>query len=348
MNKEKIPHYFLQALLAVLFVVVLVIFFPYINAFILGGTFAVIFYPMYKKFLSMLKGRKSASSLLTVFFSTFFVVGPVFFLVFLIFQKTQDLFLTIKEKPPEFLENITENALGSLGQFFPGAEVDIEEYAQQGFAWVSENIGPIFTGATEFFITLFLAMLVFYYLLKDGAKLKSIIVDISPLAREYTERIFNKIILTINSIFMGSLVIGVIQGILTGLGFFVLGVPDPILWGGVTAMLSILPIVGPIFVIAPASLYLFFINETFAAVALLIWGLVLVGSIDNILRPKLIERRGVALHPLLVLLSIIGGINLFGVSGLILGPVLLSFLMSVLEVYKNERESFRLQHSDTA
>ncbi len=181
-------------------------------------------------------------------------------------------------------------------------------------------------------MSFFLFLFTFYYLLKDAQKLKRISLAASPLSGEENEAILNKLELAINSVVRGNLAIALIQGILASIGLTIFGVPNPVLWGMVAAITSLIPTVGTSLVILPAILYLFLNNQIFQAAGLAIWGMVVVGLIDNFLGPKLVGR-GMKLHPLLVLLSVLGGAVLFGPIGFLLGPLVLSLFFALFNIY---------------
>ena len=131
-----------------------------------------------------------------------------------------------------------------------------------------------------------------------------------------------------------------IQGILTAVGFTFFGIPNATLWGSVAAITALIPGIGTALVLLPAILYLYFSGETLFAVGLLLWGMTAVGLVDNFLGPKLVER-GMRLHPFLILLSVLGGVGFFGPLGFLLGPLVLSLLFALIEIYfaiKKEHE----------
>ena len=177
-----------------------------------------------------------------------------------------------------------------------------------------------------------LTLFTLYYLLKDGAKFREKIMEFSPLKKSEDEKIFEKVKGTVTSIVRGSLVVGVIQGIMTGLGFLIFGVPNPALWGSVAIFAAIIPGVGTALVNIPAVLFLAISGSGTNAFLLLLWSMSAVGLIDNFLRPYLIGRDA-KLHPFLVLLSVLGGIHVFGPVGFLVGPLFLSFLLALLEIY---------------
>ncbi len=180
------------------------------------------------------------------------------------------------------------------------------------------------------------------YLFKDGSKMKKAIVIFSPLRDIHDEAIISKLALAVKSVIGGNVVVAIVQGILTAVGFMMFGVPNAGLWGSVAAIASLVPTVGTSLVVVPAVLYLFFSGNILFAVGLAIWGFTAVGLIDNYLGPKL-ASRGMKIHPLLVLLSVLGGIALFGPLGFILGPLILSLFGALTEIYlviRKEHEGF--------
>ena len=171
-----------------------------------------------------------------------------------------------------------------------------------------------------------------YYLLKDGQKLKRAAIEYSPLANIDDEMILKKLELAIGSVIKGNFTIAFIQGILAFIGFTIFGVPNAILWGAAAAVAALIPSVGTALVLLPAVALLFLSGQLFPAVGLLLWGMLAVGLIDNFLGPKLIGR-GMKLHPLLVLFSVLGGLVFFGPVGFLLGPIILSLLFALLHIY---------------
>ena len=181
-------------------------------------------------------------------------------------------------------------------------------------------------------VSVFVFLIALYCLFKDGDKLKENIISLSPLRDSHDETIFNKIIIAINSVIKGSLSVAIIQGILTSIGFAIFGVPNFILWGSIAAISALIPGIGTAMVILPAIFYLYFIGETFFAIGLLVWGIIAVGLVDNLLGPKLVGK-GVKLHSFIILLSILGGIIFFGPLGFLLGPLVVTVLFVLSEVY---------------
>jgi len=174
-----------------------------------------------------------------------------------------------------------------------------------------------------------------FYLLKDGAKWKDGLMNILPLSNENTNEILATLKKSINRIFKGSFIIAIAQGILAWIGFTIFGVPNAIIWAVVASIASFVPTVGTSVVSVPAILFLFFTGMQWQALGLLIWSAVIIGTIDNILNPYIISKD-TDMPSLFILFSILGGVSLIGPLGIIIGPLILSFLYSLVAIYKKE------------
>jgi predicted PurR-regulated permease PerM len=147
----------------------------------------------------------------------------------------------------------------------------------------------------------------------------------------------------------GVIVISAIQGFLGGLAFAVLRIPSPLLWGVVMFLLSMIPMAGAAIVWGPAALYLFFTGHWIKAILLVIWGGGVIGMIDNVLRPRLVGER-TKLHELLIFFSVLGGLQVFGVLGLVVGPVVFAIALALLEIFRQseaQREAERIAAATT-
>ena len=189
-----------------------------------------------------------------------------------------------------------------------------------------------FSGTAAFFLNLFVMLYAMFFFLISGRAVLDKLLSYSPLAPEEDERLVGRFSSVARATLKGSVVIGILQGALGGLGFAVAGIAGPAFWATVMAVLSIFPGVGSAAVWIPAVLYLFAQGETLAAVLLLVWCAGVVGTIDNVLRPKLVGRDA-ELPDLLIFLSTLGGLLLFGGVGFIVGPIIASLFLVVWEIY---------------
>ncbi len=336
MNHQKSELYFLLILLAGIFVLAFFIFKPFLYALILAIVFATVFEPLHKKMLAMTREKMGLAALLATVSVLVVVVVPLAFLGIQIFQEATQLYSSlVSNVGADGLSRGVSDTIQSLTRFSPvpiETSFGVNQYLKQGLSWLLQHLGPLFANIAQAMLGVFIFLVALYYLFKDGHKLKAAVVALSPLQDIHDETIFNKLSLAINSVIKGSLAVALIQGILTAVGFAIFGVPNAALWGSIAAITALIPGIGTALVLLPAILYLYFSGATLSAGGLLLWGVTVVGLVDNFLGPKLVER-GMRLHPFLILLSILGGIGFFGPLGFLLGPLVLSLLFAFLEIY---------------
>lgn len=307
---------------------------PYLSALFLAAVFTIAFHPLYAKLLALTGGRAGFSAILTVLALVLIIIIPVFFFGFFIFRDAQDFYRGLSNGGFDrgIIFAWTEYLQNFVRQFSPGFSLDIIGYFRQVFGLFVQNLGSLFGKVFTVLLQLLLVLLGVFYFLRDGKKFSAHLIFLSPLSDNYDQTILTKFETAVNSVVKGALAIAFIQGVLSGIGFALFGVPSPMLWGAVAAIAALIPGIGTALVIAPAIVYLFFFSSSFSALGLLIWGTVAVGLIDNILAPLLIERS-LKIHPFLILLSVLGGLALFGPVGFLAGPVTLALLFSLFDIY---------------
>lgn len=341
MSNSKLQLPFILILLGGVFLLSFFILRPFLAPLALAIVFAVTLQPLYKKILKALRNSEALAALLTLILGTLCILVPVMFLSTQIAgeavqlynttisgQDKQNLLITVIKS----VGQTSENFIPGTGTFFIELSGNLDTYIQQGLEWIISHLGLALSGVSSFLLSLFIFFISFYYLLRDGNRLKKAIIKLSPLEDKEDEIVFKRLENAINSVIKGSLLIAIIQGILTTIGFTIFGIPNSILWGTITVIAALIPGIGTTLVILPAVVYLFIIGNNLHAVGLILWGMLAVGLIDNILGPKLVGRN-LEIHPLFILLSVLGGIAFFGPLGVFLGPLTMSSLFAVLSVY---------------
>ncbi len=338
MNERKSQLYFLLATLAGTFILVFFIFRPFLYALALAMVFAIVFQPVYKKIVGFTRGRRGLSALATILIVVALIFTPIIFLGIQIFQEAQQLYSSLAEDGGKnAVLNIFNGLLNSFQKYFPATQefsLNIDQYLKQGLSWLLQHLGSVFGSFAKMAVSSFLFLIALYYLLKDGQKFKAAIIALSPLSDADDEAIFQKLRMAIGSVMKGNLLIALIQGVLTSVGFAIFGIHNAVLWGSVAAIAAFIPGIGTALVLTPAILFLFFKGEVFSGVGLIVWGVGAVGLVDNFLGPKLVGR-GMQLHPLIILLSVLGGIGFFGPIGFLLGPLTVSLLFALLSIYSS-------------
>src|SRR3989344_1435064 len=336
MKHYKSELYFLLALLLGVMVLSFLIFKPFLYVTLLAIFIATVFYPFYLRMLAWVRGNRGLASLFTIFIIVVILIIPLIFLATQILQEATQLYqYLLSDEGVVAFSTSMDKVIDIMGGVMPipaGSSLDAHYYIKQGLDWLLPRLSTFLSDIALMVMNAFIFLIALYYLFKDGPKLKKTIVRLSPLQDVHDEEIFNKLTLATNSVIKGNLIIVLIQGAMAALGFFLFGVPSPVLWGAVAAVAAVIPGFGTALVVAPAIIYLLFNGETSSAIGLFIWGLTAVGLVDNILGPKLVER-GMKIHPFLILLSILGGLALFGPLGFLFGPLVLSLFFALSEIY---------------
>jgi predicted PurR-regulated permease PerM len=342
---SKISSYFFFILLLGAAVASVVIFLPFLTPIILGVAASVVAYPIYLKLTKMFGSgtgwKANLAAFLTIFLIIVIIIVPLFFLISRIYVEVQSLYTMLTDESDrsiviDRLNAISQSISASLFHLVPAYTFDslnVTEYMKSFLIWIFGNLDRIFTGLATVAIYMFVFVLSMFYFIRDGATIKRKFISWSPLLDKYDEYITETLKKAILSVFGGTIVVSAIQGILTGLGFFIFGIPTPVVWGAAAALAAFVPGIGTSLVLIPGVLYLIIIGHYYYALGLVIWGIFAVGLIDNILGPHLINK-GVNVHPFLILISVLGGLSTFGPIGLILGPLVMAFLFALLEVYR--------------
>lgn len=333
MHRTHIQTTFFFALLIGVMFLAFVIFLPYLTTLSIAATFAVVMYPLHKRITRAVRGYEGLSAFITIFITVLLILIPLSFIGTQVVIESQHLYQRIIENQVSLTATVTQLLENTVGRYAPQLSIDVSRYAGIGLGWIAGKIGPIFAGTASTLLHLFLGLISFYYFLRDGKKFLAAGVDLSPLSDGEDAKIIGRLEMAINSIIRGTLTIALIQGILTGIGLTIFGVPSPTLWGSMASVGALVPGVGTGIVFLPAVLFLFITGKTAAGIGLMIWGIVAVGLVDNFLGPILVGR-GVRIHPLVVLFAVIGGIGFFGPVGFLLGPLALSLLYALLDIYR--------------
>ena len=339
--KERFRKKFVL-ILALLYVVAFIaLIYGFLEALLLAAIFSGLVYPLYKRFQKLTGERNTLSSLMTLLVSVLVVILPLFFLLGLIAEQA----LGITEMVAPWIEKQmghSSTANPTLPDWFPFAD-KLAPYSDQISAKLAELAGKIGVvmasglahlsgGAAAFFLQLFVMLYAMFYFLVSGPTLMDKILSYLPLTKGDKEKMIEVGLSVGRATIKGTLIIGIIQGTLGGIGFAVAGIGSAVFWGAVMAVLSVLPGIGATLIWAPAVIYLLLSGKTIAGICLLIYCAGVVGTIDNFLRPMLVGRDS-EMPDLLILLSTLGGLALFGASGLVLGPILAALFMTVLAIY---------------
>ncbi len=332
---------FFYVFLFVISVTCVLIFLPYVSALFLALVLAVIFHPLYLRIRKFTLGANNLAAFFTVSIVSILILVPLGFLAYFLFQEVKAVYGYFTEGGGSVVwADYLGRGQSFLGNILPDNLVpettigDLENYLNQFYQWIGAHFQTIFNNMVNVFGNLFVFILGLYFFFRDGDKFRKTILKLSPLNDRHDETILTKMAVSVNSVVKGSLFVAVLQGVLAGLGFWMFGVPSPVLWGMVTVLVSLVPGIGTAFTVIPATIFLAFAEGMMPALGLLLWGILIVGTVDNLVRPIIIER-GIPIHPFLILLSVFGGLGLFGAIGFLVGPIILSLLFVLMEIYSD-------------
>lgn len=332
---------FFYVFLFVISATCVLIFLPYMGALFLALILSVIFNPLYLRLRKLTLGRNSLASFLTVCVVSILILVPLGFLAYFLFQEVKALYGYFTDGGGSVVwADYLGRIQGWLGNILPDNLVpettigDLENYLNNFYQWIGNHFQTIFNNAVSVVGNIFVFILGLYFFFRDGDKFRKTILKLSPLNDKYDETILKRMAISVESVVKGSLFVAILQGLLTSLGLWMFDVPSPVLWGMVTVLVSLVPSVGTAITIIPAVLFVALTDGWLPSLGLLAWGVFIVGTVDNLLRPLILER-GIPIHPFLILLSVFGGLGLFGAIGFLVGPIILSLLFVLMEIYSD-------------
>ena len=320
----------------------------FVLAVVMAAVLAGVLHPAYRRVVSLLRGRKSAAATLTVLLTVIIVIVPtLLFLGVLVYEATQvsTNFESWLAEYQEYLSKVdglqqTVEESPVLRELLPYQDQIVEKTGQlaaQAASFVARQVVTATQGTAKFFLMLFVALYAMFYFLKDGRKILDWLFAFTPLSADDQQLLVATFTSVSRATLKSTLVIGIVQGGLAGAAFAVAGIGGAVFWAAIMALLSILPGIGTALVWVPAVLYLAMIGRYEVAIGLAVWCALVVGTADNFLRPLLIGKD-TEMPDLMVLLTTLGGLLLFGVAGLVIGPIVGALFITVWELWGSAME----------
>jgi predicted PurR-regulated permease PerM len=316
---------------------------PFFNVLLWAAVLAVVFFPMHRRIRERTRRPTVAAALSTLLVIVFILIPVTFITVAVVRELTT--------AAASFQAGVTDFSIASvpgLGWILDRLDqyIHIDPEAAQQFvverlqAWGAALAGStlvVVGGAVGAVVQMLLVVFTLFYLFRDGERIRQAAYETLPIERVQAHDIAMRTRDVIGATVYGVLVIAVIQGTLGTLIFTVLGLPSPLLWGVVMFFLSMIPMAGAFLVWVPAALYLAFTGAYIKAAVLVGWGMLVIGTIDNFLSPRLVGHRA-SLHELLIFFAVLGGLDVFGVLGVVIGPVVVAVTLALIEMV---RQSYR-------
>lgn len=322
-----------------------VVFRHFLVTLAVAASVAVLLGPLNTRLLSAFRGRRSAAALVLVVLTLLVIMLPLLAGVAMI--GNQAVSFLGRLQPSLTREALAEFWSETLPARFPPAAA-LKDRLRFDQKQVADLVAPVLSHlagvVTRFFqqglgllaqvffqLILFLFML--FYLLRDGHHLRGALREISPLTQEQEKEVYEHLAGTIKGVWQSTILVPLAQGVLAMIGFAAFGLPSPLFWGVMLAFASLVPGIGTPLVWLPAAVYMIATGATGRGIGLILFGILVISSIDNVLKP-IILRGSARIHPMLGFLAIIGGILAFGFVGFLIGPVILSLLLSTVRIYR--------------
>lgn len=314
---------------------------PFIPVFTVALALAVLFAPLYR-WLAKKTKYPNLTATICVLAAALIVVVPAAYVATQILNEASNGATTIKNlsKSGEW-----RRIFDTHPSLAPAGEWITEQFDQSGvinnaFSWLSGTAASFIQGSVMQLVSIVLTFYMFFYFIRDYTVILNTLKKLSPLSEQNMNRIFEEIGNTIHATVYGTFIVAIVQGTLGGLMFWWLGLPSPMLWGVVMAILAIVPVLGAFIIWIPAAIFLLLIGSEGKALLLTIWGAVVIGWIDNLLYPMLVGSR-LKLHTILAFVSIVGGLIVFGPTGLLLGPIMFTITRILLEIWSAQNKASR-------
>lgn len=351
-KKEDYSRYFFVLFVMLMIWLVFLVIRPFIATLLASFFLAYIFYPVYRWFKKKVKSKNTAA-LIVSFIIVILLLAPLFFVLNTLTKEAYVSYLTSKQKllaMGDFFKNCPEDNpfcgfVSYIGDFLnePKVKYHLENTIEKVASYVVDGVSDVVFSIPRFVLNFFIMIFTSFYLFKDGPELLSNIKRILPLKDIYKRHLFEKFGKVTYAIIYGHIVVAMIQGLLGGIGFFIFGASSPIIWGIVMAFAALIPLIGTAVVWFPAALFKLFggisagnMGEVVGGILFVLYGVLIISSLDNLIRPKIIGNRA-KVHPVLILVGVLGGLYLLGPVGIMVGPLVLALFITFIKAYEKDR-----------
>ncbi len=336
--------------------VVFLVIRPFLSALLASVFLSYVFYPLYKWVHKKIK-NKTAASLIVSFMIIILLLLPLFLVLNTLTKEAYITYLTSKQKilsVGELFDNCPESnrfcgLITYFGKFLndPQVKYHLQSTVEKATSYVIDSASGLVFSIPKFILNFFVIIFTTFYLFKDGPDALKKLKRLLPLKDIYKVHLFEKFGDVTFAITYGYIVVAVIQGILGGLGFFIFGVNSPIIWGIIMAFAALIPFIGTSIVWFPAAFIKLLdgilsgnMSTTIGGVLFILYGLVIISGIDNIIRPKIIGDKA-SVHPVLILVGVLGGLYLLGAIGLVVGPLILALFVTFIKAYERDKTAVK-------
>jgi len=339
MDFSKLRNIVFFGILGLITLLFLYLLRPFFITIFWAAVIAGIFYPLFIKLKKYLKSENLSvlATLLAVFI---IIVIPLTIISSLLIKESLEISTSITNQKSQLVNYIKETVSWvQNNQYTKSLNLDqatIVEKTTEGAktvtTWLLKQLTILAQNSLLFLAMLLIMFYTLFYFLRDGKQMLEKLMYLSPLGDKNEILLYNKFTSTARAAIKGTLLVGLIQGALGGIMFYIAGIQGAIIWGIIMVVASIIPAVGASIIWLPAAIIMLILGNTWEGIMMFIVGGAVIGTVDNLLRPILVGKD-TAIHPLLILFSTLGGIALFGISGFVIGPIVVALFLALWEMY---------------
>lgn len=330
------------------------ILWPFYGAILWAIVFATVFAPAHRRLLTTMRRSPNMAALTTLLLIVAIALLPLTLITMSVVQEATTVYERIETGELDFGQFISQllnalpawaaDLLARLGINDLGdVQTRLSSALREGSQFLATQAIAIGQGTARIIISFFLMLYLLFFFLRDGSEIAQRLKDAIPLRSEQKRALFGKFTIVIRAMFKGTLLVAALQGMLGGIMFWFLGIPAAVLWGVVMAFLSLLPAVGAAFIWLPVALYLLATGAVWQGLALIAYGALVIGLVDNLLRPILIGMD-TKLPDYVVLISTLGGIAIFGLNGFVIGPVIAAMFIATWDIFSAGTQTTKKAH----
>jgi predicted PurR-regulated permease PerM len=346
---DELQHASFLLILAVVSLLMAVIVWPFAQPLLWAALAAIMFQPLYRWMLRKLGGRRNPAAIASLLVIFFAVLVPALWLGTLVVQESLTLVATLQKQPLD-LATTFDRAYGMLPQMaqetidrsgwadMANVQTKLEDLLAASAGMIASQAVSIGSGALGFLLAFSVGLYVMFFLLRDGERIGRTILRTVPVERSIAERLAERFLGIVRATIKGSGVVGLVQGVLAGISFVIVGLESALLFGVLTTVFALVPVIGAGAVYVPVGLWLLIAGESWQGIFVLVFGFGVISSSDNVLRPILVGRD-TGIPDWIILITTLGGISFLGFSGIVLGPLVAGLFLaswSILQEYRDE------------
>lgn len=346
---DELQHASFLLILAVVSLMMAVIVWPFATALLWAALAAIMFQPLYRWMLRRMRGRRNAAAITSLLVIFFAVLVPGLWLATLVVQEALVLVAALQQQPID-LATTFDNVYGMLPPAAQEAvdrsgwadvsstQTKLQELLAQSAGMIASQAVSIGSGALSFMLSFAVGLYVMFFLLRDGERIGRTLLNTVPVERSISERLAERFLGIVRATIKGSGVVGLVQGVLAGISFLIVGLESALFFGVLTTVFALVPVIGAGAVYIPVGLWLLLTGAMWQGVFVLVVGVVIISSADNVLRPILVGRD-TGIPDWIILVTTLGGISFLGFSGIVLGPLVAGLFLaswSILQEHRNE------------